>query len=87
MIRFFLGAAFARWGCGGAIVAFLLLIAAAYFLLTSFAWLINGVLEVVGLLSGLGYVLLAIVLVRWLRGRMYPTDHLLNRGRRRRWLD
>jgi hypothetical protein len=73
--------AFLRWGPVGAVCALLALVALAWWLVVVLAWLVEGLFFGLGALAGLGYVVLLISLVRWLRGRRVD-DHLLNYGRR-----
>lgn len=83
MIRWILGAAFLRHGVVGVLVALLALAAAGWWLLSSLWWLISGAVWVFGFLAGLGYLLLLIQFLRWLRRRRIQ-DHLLMHGRRHR---
>ena len=85
MLRSIFGASIVRWGLPGLLAAFLLVVFAFWLLLGVLWWLIEGVLYGLGFLSALGYLLLLIFFIRWLRGRR-RGDHLLEYGRRR-WLD
>ena len=82
MIRWFLGNVFQRWGIPGLICGLMVLFVGAIWLVTTLAWLATGVFLVIGGLAGLGYLLLLIFFVRWLRARRQP-EHLLMFGRRR----
>jgi len=87
MMRFFIGASFARWGLPGLLCMVLLMGALGWWLVTSVWWLIEGTVYVFGLGAGVGYLILFVSAVRWLRNRGRPGDHLLLYGRNRRWPD
>ena len=86
MIRGIYGLAFLRWGMPGVLCITLLLIGMAWWFMTTFSWLITGLVWILGLLAGLGYLVLLVAAVLWLRGRR-QSEHLLDYGRRRRWLE
>lgn len=85
MIRWFVGSAFQRWGIPGALCSLLFLAVLAWWVVTTFVWLVTGIFVLVGALAGVGYLLLLIFLIRWMRGRR-SNEHLLEYGRRG-WLD
>lgn len=85
MIRSFISLSFIRWGLPGALCALLVLALIFWWALTALWWLVEGALFVIGALAGLGYLLLLIFLIRWLRDRR-QSEHLLSYGRRG-WLD
>lgn len=82
MIGWALGNAFQRWGIPGLVCGLLALFGGAIWLVTAVTWLATGVFLLFGALAGLGYLLLLVAFVRWLRARRQP-DHLLMHGRRR----
>lgn len=86
MIRWIVGHAFLRWGLPGALLAVLCIVWLAWWLVSALWWLVSGALWVLGMLAGLGYLLVIVAAVAWLRRRR-ESEHLLNYGRRRRWLD
>jgi len=85
MLRWVFGVSFLRWGLPGLLVATLVVLCGFWLLLSAAWWLIEGVVFGLGLASALGYLLLLILLVRWLRARR-SQEHLLEYGRRR-WLE
>jgi hypothetical protein len=85
VIRFVLGQAFQRWGLPGLLCTLLLMIGVGWWLVSYLWWFFTGAVLVMGGLAGLGYVLLVVFIVRWLRNRR-AREHLMGYGRRR-WPD
>lgn len=84
MIRWILGAAFLRYGVVGFLIAVGGLVMAGWLALSIVWSWIEGALWLTGFASAIGWLLLLIFFVRWLRGRR-PQDHLMGYGRRRDW--
>jgi hypothetical protein len=77
--------AFVRWGLPGLLCTLLLLLGIGSWIVTTFSWVFTGIFYGLAALAGLGYVLLFVFAVLWLRGRRQGAEHLLGYGRRRRW--
>jgi hypothetical protein len=82
VIRWIVGHAFLRWGIPGVVCSVLLLGAVGWWLASMLGWLVDGAIWTGGFLAAMGWLLLLIFLVRWLRSRR-SQEHLLGYGRRR----